>query len=606
MTFAVGETVGPYQIISPLGEGGMASVYKAYHANLDRYVAIKVMHPAFKEDKTFVSRFEREARVLARLDHPNIVPIFDFAEHEGQPYLVMKYIEGGTLKDRLALHAPSLPETLIVVETVGSALAYAHQQGILHRDIKPSNIIITPDNHYYLSDFGLARLTSAGESTLSQDALLGTPNYISPEQAKGQTDLDGRTDIYSFGIVLYEMIVGRVPFSGTTPYSIVHDHIYTPLPPPSSINPRVTEPLEKFLLKALAKNREDRFPDARAVVADFRQAVGALGSEPVPLAPADSAARTEAWPRATVVSPDRAPSIEPIPTPPTTPIVTAPPPKPAAKRNWWLLGGLALLVLCLGTLGLVALGRLARDNRARGTATALALVTTPVLTQTSTQTPTQKPAPTLTTSSDALVSAQATLAAAPNSVEANWRLGAAYYEAGRFDEAATAYDKAAALAKYRAVFYSTHILNTYASDPLFALTVLNDGLHNAERRFQLELWPLAVPLLQQVTGLANAEPLLISMNRDFPAQPWPLLALAQHYLLFQKLDQAAPLIDQARRDFPDTPLTLFIYGEYLQAKGQTTEALAQFQSVVANPRAGLDLQQAAQKNIDKLKGTVTP
>src|SRR5574341_512463 len=273
MTLKIGENVGAYRIISQLGQGGMATVYKAYHANLDRYVAIKVLHPAFKEDKSFLARFEREARVLAKLEHPNIVPIYDFAEHEGQPYLVMKYVEGETLKGRLTGDPIPLAETAKIVDAVGSALAYAHKQGILHRDIKPSNVIITGDGSYYLSDFGLARIASSGESTMSQDTLLGTPNYISPEQARGQRDLDGRTDIYSFGVVLYEMIVGRVPFSGDTPFSVIHDHIFTPLPPPTVMNPNVSEALEKFLLKALAKERGDRFPDVPTMVTTFHQAV---------------------------------------------------------------------------------------------------------------------------------------------------------------------------------------------------------------------------------------------------------------------------------------------------------------------------------------------
>ncbi|HLB45823.1 MAG TPA: serine/threonine-protein kinase, partial [Anaerolineales bacterium] len=249
MTLTIGENVGPYRVIAQLGQGGMATVYKAYHASLDRYVAIKVLHPAFKEDTTFLARFQREARVLAKLEHPNIIPIYDFADHEGHPYLVMKYVEGETLKARLGQGPVALAETLKVVDAVGSALAYAHKQGILHRDIKPSNVIITDEGHYYLSDFGLARIASAGESTLSQDTMLGTPNYISPEQAKGVRDLDGRTDIYSFGVVLYEMIVGRVPFSADTPYAIIHDHIYRPLPLPTMVNPDIPEAIEKVLLK---------------------------------------------------------------------------------------------------------------------------------------------------------------------------------------------------------------------------------------------------------------------------------------------------------------------------------------------------------------------
>src|SRR5512133_204361 len=167
MPFTSGLQIGPYRILEQLGQGGMATVYKAYHASLDRYVAIKVLHQAFMEDANFLARFQREARLVARLEHPNIVPIYDYADHEGRPYLVMKYIEGDTLKARLAKGALSAAEITHVVESVGSALAYAHRQGILHRDIKPSNVLLDTDGHVWLADFGLARIASAAESTLS-------------------------------------------------------------------------------------------------------------------------------------------------------------------------------------------------------------------------------------------------------------------------------------------------------------------------------------------------------------------------------------------------------------------------------------------------------
>ena len=272
MAFKPGENVGPYQIIDQLGQGGMASVYKAYHAALDRYVALKVLHQAFNEDSTFIGRFQREAKVVAKLEHPNIVPVYDYAEHEGRPFLVMKFIEGDTLKARMGTSPLSSREIEQVVETVGSALAYAHKQGVLHRDIKPSNVLITSENVMYLADFGLARIAVAGESTLSTDAVMGTPQYISPEQAMGKKDLDARTDIYSFGVMLYEMVVGQVPFSADTPFSIIHDHIYTPLPLPRSVNPNVPESVQRVLLKSLAKNREDRYQTVNELIEAFKTA----------------------------------------------------------------------------------------------------------------------------------------------------------------------------------------------------------------------------------------------------------------------------------------------------------------------------------------------
>lgn len=273
MTFNIGETVGPYRIVSQLGQGGMATVYKAYHAALDRYVAIKVLHPSFKEDDTFYSRFKREAQIVAQLEHAHIVPVYDFSEHNGNPYLVMKFIEGDTLKHRIRRQKLTLEETLKYMTAVAEALTYAHERDILHRDVKPSNVMIDKADYPYLADFGLARIASTGESTMSQDVLIGTPHYISPEQAKGVKSLGPATDIYSMGIMLYEIVVGRVPYSADTPYAIVHDHIYKPLPMPTLVNPTVPPAVEAVLLKSLSKLPEDRYPTATALMAAFKEAV---------------------------------------------------------------------------------------------------------------------------------------------------------------------------------------------------------------------------------------------------------------------------------------------------------------------------------------------
>ncbi|HVF25520.1 MAG TPA: serine/threonine-protein kinase [Anaerolineales bacterium] len=272
MPFNVGENVGPYRIIEQLGQGGMASVFKAYHASLDRYVAIKALHPAFNQDVTFESRFQREARVVAKLEHPNIVPVYDYAEHEKRPYLVMKFIEGDTLKAKLDKSPLSSEDISKIVDAVGSALSYAHRQGVLHRDIKPSNVLVAQDGQMYLADFGLARIAQSGESTLSSDMIMGTPQYISPEQAMGKKDLDERTDLYSFGVMLYEMVVGQVPFNADTPFSVIHDHIYSPLPLPHTVNKSVPERVERVLLKALAKDRDDRYENITQMVSAFKDA----------------------------------------------------------------------------------------------------------------------------------------------------------------------------------------------------------------------------------------------------------------------------------------------------------------------------------------------
>lgn len=273
MAWHEGAQIGPYTIEEMIGQGGMATVYKAYHAQLDRHVALKVMLQNYQDDEGFVSRFQREARIVALLDHPHIVPVYDYSQHEGQPYLVMKFIEGRTLKQHLIKRTLPLDEILRLMTAVGSALTYAHEHGILHRDIKPSNIVIDRDNVPYVTDFGLARMVHLGESTLSADMLLGTPHYIAPEQARGDRDLDGRSDLYALGVILYELLVGHVPFTGDTPYAIIHDHIYSPLPRPSLLNPEIPEDVEDVLLKALAKNREDRYPTGDDMVAALKAAI---------------------------------------------------------------------------------------------------------------------------------------------------------------------------------------------------------------------------------------------------------------------------------------------------------------------------------------------
>lgn len=351
MSFSVGDNVGPYKIIEQLGQGGMATVYKAYHASLDRYVALKALHAAFGEDATFSARFQREARVVAKLEHPHIVPVYDYAQHEGRPYLIMKFIEGDTLKARLNQGPLTAEEIEKVVDSVGSALAYAHKQGILHRDIKPSNVLVAKDGEMYLADFGLARIAQSGESTLSSDMIMGTPQYISPEQAMGKKDLDDGTDIYSFAVMLYEMVVGQVPFSADTPFSIIHDHIYTPLPLPQSINPNVPEPVQRVLLKALAKERADRYASVNDLVVAFK---GAWRESGTPMKGTSvTIAKSVAPPEQT-----RAKSAGEATKMAAKAEVAAPAPKVEAKRSSFVWVGVVVLVaLCLGGLFV------ARQNR---------------------------------------------------------------------------------------------------------------------------------------------------------------------------------------------------------------------------------------------------
>ena len=396
MSFADGEMVGPYRIVAQLGQGGMATVFKAYHAALDRYVAIKVLHPAFLEDSSFQTRFQREARLVAKLEHPNIVPIYDYAEHEGRPYLVMKFIEGKTLKAALAGAPLERDRILQIVQAVGAALSYAHQGGILHRDVKPSNVLLAEDGQIYLADFGLARIAQSGETSLTADMIVGTPQYISPEQAMGKKNLDEGTDIYSFGVMLYELTVGRVPFSADTPFSIIHDHIYTPLPLPRQVNPGVSEAVERVLLKTLSKERGDRYKNVRGMVDAFAHAWQEQAGEPgaeetaVLRAEAETLLEKTAGLQAEAQKRLAAAAAPPVPAgPPGEPAAEAPGqesaaavPESAAKRPhripWMWLSVLVVLIIgCLVTLGALRAvrGWAANDALPAATRTTAALKT---------------------------------------------------------------------------------------------------------------------------------------------------------------------------------------------------------------------------------------
>jgi tRNA A-37 threonylcarbamoyl transferase component Bud32 len=273
MALKTGDSVGIYRIDGQIGSGGMATVYKGHHTKLDRAVAVKIMHPNLLTDPSFKQRFDREARIIARLDHPNIVPVYDFNEHEGQPYIVMKQIDGLTLKQMLRTREPSMREVVRILRAVADALDYAHEQGVLHRDIKPSNIIIDASGTPYLTDFGLARLAQSGESTVSSDTVLGTPYYISPEQAQGLKDIGPEADVYSLGVVLYELLAGRVPFQSDTPYSTIHDHIYKTPPPLREYNPDVLPGVEAVVLRALEKDPRRRYASAGALVDALEAAI---------------------------------------------------------------------------------------------------------------------------------------------------------------------------------------------------------------------------------------------------------------------------------------------------------------------------------------------
>ena len=269
-----GQMLGPYRIINQIGRGGMANVYKAYQASVDRYVAIKVLPTQLAESKEFATRFHQEARIIAMLEHPHILPVFDYGESDGIAYFVMRYLDAGTLKDKMESGRP-LPLNDIdrIFTQLAEALSYAHSHGVVHRDLKPANALIDAFGNVFLTDFGIAKLLESASPRLTQtDAVMGTPAYISPEQAQGQP-VDQRSDIYSLGIILYEMVTGRVPFVADTPLAVLFKHISDPLPPPSTIKSDVPEPIEQVILKALAKDPQDRFTTASDFVTAWKHAL---------------------------------------------------------------------------------------------------------------------------------------------------------------------------------------------------------------------------------------------------------------------------------------------------------------------------------------------
>jgi serine/threonine protein kinase len=256
-----GKQLGPYQIMEPLGEGGMAAVYKAYQPSVERIVALKVLSRPSAGEQDFFRRFRREAKTIAGLSHPNILPIHDFGEADGYAYIVMPYIEGGTINGLLKGIPLPLRRINLIVAQIAAALDYAHSKGVIHRDVKPGNVLLDKLGNCLLSDFGIARIVEATAQLTAPGVFLGTPIYASPEQALGK-EVDGRSDIYSLGVMLYEMATGRPPFHADTPMAILIQHIHDPLPMPRTINPAISETTEQVILKALAKEPEQRYLSA--------------------------------------------------------------------------------------------------------------------------------------------------------------------------------------------------------------------------------------------------------------------------------------------------------------------------------------------------------
>ena len=296
---------GRYRVERELGRGGMAKVFQGTDTVLGRTVAIKILAPRFADDDGFVQRFRREAQAAARISHPNIVSVFDTGSDGGVHYIVMEFVEGRTLAEYLTGGGRIMPDRAIAIaKDVCRALDAAHAQGVIHRDIKPGNIMINPRGEVKVTDFGIARMTTTAETVAETAAILGTASYLSPEQAQGQP-VDGRSDLYSLGCVLYEMVTGRPPFLGESPVTVASKQVLEQPLPPSKLSTDVTQALDAVILRALGKNPANRYQSAEEMRTDLERVTRGLSVEPPPvpaLAPTQAmdrpAASTEVLPLA--------------------------------------------------------------------------------------------------------------------------------------------------------------------------------------------------------------------------------------------------------------------------------------------------------------------
>jgi serine/threonine-protein kinase len=321
-----GQVIGGYRLLDLIGQGGMASVYRAQRLGDGRFLAFKIITPVVAQHEQFVKRFEREVQVVSRLHHPRIVPVVHYGETDGRAFLVMPYLSGGSLSDRIVRGGISASEGARILNHVASALTYAHERGIVHRDVKPSNILLDGEGNAFLADFGLAQIADASLS-LTGSALIGTPAYISPEQARGDR-VDARSDQYSLGIVLFQVSTGTLPYDADTPIGVLMKHLNEPLPRPRDVSPTVPLTVERVILKATAKDPTDRFRSVAEMNAAFQAAVAYT------LDPTHTSA----------------PPLIPLPPSATQSMPGLARPSRERSRPWWIAAAAMLLVALFGTV----------------------------------------------------------------------------------------------------------------------------------------------------------------------------------------------------------------------------------------------------------------
>lgn len=371
------EKIGRYEIKQEIGRGGMATVYEAHDPRFERTVALKMLPREFMHEAEFRARFTREARTIATLEHPAIVPVYDFGEEDGQPFLVMRLMTGGSLSDRLAEGPIPIDEAAVILKRLGSALDRAHSMGIIHRDLKPSNVLFDQYGDAFLADFGIVHVSSSTNALTASGSLVGTPTYMSPEQVYGDKQIDGRSDIYALGVILFQMLTGSTPYDADTPARMMMKHVMDPVPEILRVRPDLPPACNEIINKAMAKERDERFSTATDLssaltavtkprleqpnIAKLEEELSEMQADLLQETP-----KPESSTRATAVPLETATSTPAVPPPPTPPVGTettpASVPTPtthtvtvSSNVPKWIWGVVAVIVLlCLGGAYLVA------------------------------------------------------------------------------------------------------------------------------------------------------------------------------------------------------------------------------------------------------------